>query len=320
MGAIVRGEMERERATDHFIDRFMSHLAVERGLSNNTLMAYSSDLLEVKEFLSKQGISSWDEMTRDHISAYIQKIGKRLSDRTKARRIAALRSFCKHLLMVGAIPNNPAARVTFPKTRRSLPKVLSNSEVEALMNQPDVQKPVGKRDRAMLEVLYATGIRVSELSDLKVGQLHIEPGYLVVLGKGGKERLIPFGEWAGEALKAYLEEGRDALLKRRVSQEIFINQRNNRRNKQNKEKVSLSRQSVWKIIKRYALQANIRKWREITPHILRHSFATHLLENGADLRTIQTMLGHADISTTEIYTHVARTRLKEIHQKYHPRP
>jgi len=171
-----------------------------------------------------------------------------------------------------------------------------------------VMQPRGKRDKAMLELLYAAGLRVSELTDLQLRQLHLRPGYLVVLGKGGKERLVPLGEWAAEALKIYLEEGRTILLKGGSPQEIFINHRGKK----------LSRQGVWKIIKHYALQARIRQ--NITPHMLRHSFATHLLENGADLRSLQTMLGHADISTTQIYTHVARTRLKEIHQKYHPRP
>ncbi len=293
---------------DHFIDRFLNYLAVERGLSVNTLAAYSSDLQEIKGFLNAQGIANWDELTRDHISAYIQALGARLSDRSKARRIAALRSFFKHLQMLGAIRQDPAARITFPKAGLSLPKVLSGPEVEALLQQPEVVQPLGQRDKAMLELLYATGLRVSELTDLQLRQLHLDPGYLVILGKGGKERLVPLGEWAAEALKAYLEEGRRMLLKGGSGQEIFINHRGKK----------LSRQGVWKIIKRYALLARIRQ--NITPHMLRHSFATHLLENGADLRSLQTMLGHADISTTQIYTHVARTRLKEIHQKYHPRP
>jgi integrase/recombinase XerD len=292
---------------DHCIDRFLNYLAVERGLSANTLSAYSSDLQEIKGFLAANGISSWDELNRDHISAYIQGLGMRLSERSKARRIAALRSFFKHLQVVGAVRQNPTARVTFPKAGLSLPKVLSGSEVEALLRQPDDTHPLGKRDRAMLELFYATGLRVSELTDLQLRQLHLEPGYLVVLGKGGKERIVPLGEWAAEALKVYLEEGRRILMKGCSSPEIFINHRGKK----------LSRQGVWKIIKQYALQARIRQ--NITPHMLRHSFATHLLENGADLRSLQTMLGHADISTTQIYTHVARTRLKEIHQKYHPR-
>jgi integrase/recombinase XerD len=292
---------------DHLIDRFLNYLAVERGLSVNTLAAYSSDLQEIKGFLNTKGISGWDAMTRDHISAYIQGVGERLSNRSKARRMAALRSFFKHLQVLGAIRQNPAARVTFPKAGLSLPKVLSGTEVEALLQQPDTVHPLGKRDRAMLELLYASGLRVSELTDLQLRQLHLDPGYLVVLGKGGKERLVPLGEWAAEALKVYLEEGRRILLKGRSPEEIFVNHRGKK----------LSRQGVWKIIKHYALLAKIRQ--NITPHMLRHSFATHLLENGADLRSLQTMLGHVDISTTQIYTHVARTRLKEIHQKYHPR-
>ena len=293
---------------DHSIDRFLSHLAVERGLSANTLAAYSSDLQEIKGFLRGEGITNWEDMTRDHISAYLKKVGGRLSDRSKARRLAALRSFCKHLLVLGAIRQNPAARVTFPKSRLSLPKVLSGLEVEALLKQPDATRLLGKRDRAMLELLYATGLRVSELTDLQLRQLHLEPGYLVVLGKGGKERLVPLGEWAAAALKVYLEEARPLLLKGCSRPESFVNHHGRK----------LSRQGVWKIIKHHALKAGIQQ--NITPHMLRHSFATHLLEHGADLRSLQTMLGHADISTTQIYTHVARTRLKEIHQKYHPRP
>ena len=292
---------------DHLVDRFLNYLAVERGLSANTLAAYSSDLQEIKQFLNTTGITTWDDLTRDHISAYIQGLGDRLSARSKARRIAALRSFFKHLQVLGAIRQNPAARITFPKAGMSLPKVLSGTEVEALLQQPDGTHPLGERDKAMLELFYATGLRVSELIDLQLRQLHLDAGYLVILGKGGKERLVPLGEWAAEALRVYLEEGRKTLLKGGSRQEIFVNHRGKK----------LSRQGVWKILKHYALQARIRQ--NLTPHMLRHSFATHLLENGADLRSLQTMLGHADISTTQIYTHVARTRLKEIHQKYHPR-
>ena len=293
---------------EHGIDRFLSHLAVERGLSANTLAAYSRDLQEFRGFLRAEGVSNWEDMTREHISAYLKKVGGRLSDRSKARRLAALRSFCKYLLLLGAIRQNPAARVTFPKSRLSLPKVLSGMEVDTLLKQPDVSQILGKRDRAMFELLYASGLRVSELTDLQLRHLHLAPGYLVVLGKGGKERLVPLGEWAAAALKDYLEEARPLLLKGRSGQELFVNHHGRR----------LSRQGVWKIIKHHALQAGIQ--RGITPHMLRHSFATHLLEHGADLRSLQTMLGHADISTTQIYTHVARSRLKEIHQKYHPRP
>jgi integrase/recombinase XerD len=293
---------------DHCIDRFLNYLAVERGLSANTLSAYGSDLQEIKGFLAARGVSNWDELNRDHISAYIQGLGVRLAERSKARRIAALRSFFKHLQLVGAVHHNPTERVTFPKAGLSLPKFLSGSEVEALLRQPDDTHPLGKRDRAMLELLYATGLRVSELTNLQERHYHRDWGYLVIPGKGEKERPVPLGQWAAEALKVYLEEGRKLIMKGGSSREIFINHRGKK----------LSRQGVWKIIKRYALQAGIQQ--NITPHMLRHSFATHLLQNGADLRSLQTMLGHADISTTQIYTHVAKTRLKEIHQKYHPRP
>jgi len=293
---------------DHLIDRFLSHLAVEKGVSANTLAAYSTDLQEIKKFLKGEGITNWEDLSRDHVSAYLKWASGRLSDRSKARRIAALRSFCKHLLLLGIIRLNPAARTAFPRTRPALPKVLSGQEVEALLKQPDASQLLGKRDRAMFELLYAAGLRVSELTDLELRQLHLDAGYLVVLGKGGKERLVPLGEWAAQALKVYLQEARTGLMKGASRQEIFVNHHGRK----------LSRQGVWKIIKRHALEAGIRQ--NITPHMLRHSFATHLLENGADLRSLQTMLGHADISTTQIYTHVARTRLKEIHQKYHPRP
>jgi integrase/recombinase XerD len=292
---------------DHHIDRFLNYLAVERGLSANTLAAYSSDLQEIKGFLNTKGISTWDGLTRDHISAYLRSAGERLSERSRARRMAALRSFFKHLQVLGAIRENPALRITFPKAGLSLPKVLSGPEVEALLQQPEGLHPLKIRDRAMMELLYATGLRVSELTDLQLRQLHLDPGYLVVLGKGGKERLVPLGQWAADALKVYLEDGRRSLLKGGSIQEIFVNHRGKK----------LSRQGVWKVLKHYALLAGIRQ--NLTPHMLRHSFATHLLENGADLRSLQTMLGHADISTTQIYTHVARARLKEIHQKYHPR-
>ncbi len=305
---------------DPAIDRFLSYLAVERGLSGNTVAAYSSDLQAVKGFLRAAGVTGWEELTREHISAYLMKIGGRLSERSRARRLAALRSFCKHLLGLGVIRQNPAVRVAFPKSRLSLPKVLSAAAVEALLQQPDPSLTLGKRDRAMLEVLYATGLRVSELSDLQIRQLHLEPGYLVVLGKGGKERLVPLGEWAIAALKVYLEEARPLLLKGQSASEVFLNHHDTSPSRPGTRTSGrkLTRQGIWKIIKLHALKAGLRQ--NITPHMLRHSFATHLLEHGADLRSLQSMLGHADISTTQIYTHVARTRLKEIHAKYHPRP
>jgi integrase/recombinase XerD len=293
---------------DHHLDLFLSHLSVERGLSANTLSAYGNDLQEAIRYFKGIGISSWILVERDHVLAYLEWMGENLTQRSKARRLAALRSFFKFMEVDGKILKNPTSQVRAPKFDSSLPKVLCASEVEALLDRPDVSTPLGQRDKAMLELFYATGLRVSELTDLTSQQVHLDAGYLVVRGKGDKERLVPMGEWASEALRAYLEDGRARMTKKTVSQHVFVNRRGK----------NLTRQGVWKIIKQYALLAGIKQ--NLTPHMLRHSFATHLLENGADLRSLQSMLGHVDISTTQIYTHVARARLKEIHQKFHPRP
>lgn len=294
---------------DSFIDLFMSHLSVERGVSSNTLDAYSRDLGSLREYLAKAGKSSWCEVSREDISDYIQKLGAGFSPRSRARRIAAFRSFFKFLEKTERINSNPAALVRFPKLDAKLPKVLASTEIDALLSRPNPATAPGLRDRAMLEILYACGLRVSELAGLKVRQVFIEPGYLIVLGKGDKERLVPMGQLASDALSAYMRDGRPVLIKSKTGAlEVFLNSRGE----------GLSRQGIWKILKRHALLAGIS--RNITPHMLRHSFATHLLENGADLRSLQVMLGHSDISTTQIYTHVARERLKEIHRKFHPRP
>jgi integrase/recombinase XerD len=293
---------------DALIDFFLNHLLVERGLSANTLDAYSRDLGSLAAYLKKSGTSRWEDVSHEHISGYIQSLGPGFSPRSRSRRLAAFRSFFKFLEKTQRIRGNPAALVRFPKLSPQLPKVLGTSEIEALLDRPDPATPLGGRDKAMLELFYACGLRVSELSALKVSQVFLEPGYLLVVGKGDKERLVPMGENASEALKAYFRDGRPILLKKGFAAEVFLNARGGR----------LSRQGLWKIIKAHALQAGIT--RNITPHMLRHSFATHLLENGADLRALQVMLGHSDISTTQIYTHVARERLKEIHRKFHPRP
>lgn len=292
---------------DELLDLFSSYLSVERGLSANTLSAYNSDLQEWIQYLKDHEITRFDDVSREQILGYLEWLGARLSHRSRSRRLAAIRSFFRYLERTGRMKKNPAARIQFPKFNAKLPKVLSAAEVEALLNQPDISQPLGQRDKAFLELFYATGLRVSELTDLQLQQIHFDAGYLVVRGKGDKERLVPMGEWAAEALTTYLREGRPRLLKKGFSQEVFLNHHGGK----------LSRQGVWKIMKSYAVQAGIQQ--NLTPHMLRHSFATHLLENGVDLRSLQTMLGHVDISTTQIYTHVARARLKEIHEKYHPR-
>jgi integrase/recombinase XerD len=293
---------------DSEIDLFVNNLAVERGLSANTIAAYSSDLRNFQDYLRESGIFTWREVSRSSISGYIQMIGPSFSPRSRARRLAAFRTFFRFLLRAGLIEDNPALLIHFPKLGPQLPKALSSAQIESLLAQPDTAKPIGQRDRAMFELLYACGLRVSELAQLQLRQVVLQPGYLMVRGKGEKERIVPMGELAAERLVTYLEDGRLKLLKKGPVPEVFVNARGE----------SISRQGIWKIIKDSARKAGITA--NITPHMLRHSFATHLLENGADLRSLQVMLGHADIATTQIYTHVARERLKEIHRKYHPRP
>ncbi len=293
---------------DAQIDSFINHLSVERGLSANTVSAYSGDLKELSIYLRKEGISAWDAVSRENISGYILQLDLNFSPRSRARRLAAFGTFLNFLEKGGSIHLNPAALVHFPKLNPQLPKVLSSSEIESLLAHPDTVTPRGQRDKAIFELLYACGLRVSELANLKVRQVFLEPGYVAVRGKGEKERLVPMGELASDALRLYLQNGRLKLLKKGFAQEVFVSSRQER----------LSRQGIWKVLKQHALRAGI--IRNITPHMLRHSFATHLLENGADLRSLQVMLGHSDISTTQIYTHVAKERLKEIHRKFHPRP
>jgi integrase/recombinase XerD len=294
---------------DQLLDLFFNYLSVERGLSNNTLTAYSRDLLDATRFLKESGVSEWEEVSTQHLANYLQACGETLSERTRARRIAALRAFFRFLEIQGKLTQNPAARLQFPKAGLSLPKVLSSAEVQALLDRPDATKPLGMRDKAMFELMYASGLRVSELTELTLQQVRLDHGYLIVRGKGDKERLVPIGELASDALKDYLESARPGLIRGKANPpEVFVNNRGQK----------LTRQGVWKLIKQYAVQAGIQQ--NLTPHMLRHSFATHLLENGADLRSLQAMLGHANISTTQIYTHVTRTRLKEIHAKFHPRP
>jgi len=293
---------------DAEIDLFMNNLSVERGLSVNTIAAYSTDLRHFQNYLRESGIFSWREVSGQTLSGYIQTLGPSFSPRSRARRLAGFRTFFNFLEKGGLIETNPALLVHFPKLGPQLPKALTSAEIESLLAQPDTAKPLGQRDRAMFELLYACGLRVSELAELQLRQVVLQPGYLLVRGKGGKERLTPMGEFAAESLRSYLESGRLKLLKKGHVAEVFINAGGE----------GISRQGIWKIIKNSARKAGIKA--NITPHMLRHSFATHLLENGADLRSLQVLLGHSDIATTQIYTHVARERLKEIHKKYHPRP
>lgn len=290
------------------IDLFLDYLSVERGLSGNTLQAYSSDLGELNETIRKTiGLTDWKQVTREHLLGHLDRLATSLSEKSRARKLAAIRSFFKFLESRGIVADNPAGRIRFPRTSRQLPHALSFEDVDALLAHPDASRPLGQRDRAIFELMYATGLRVSELTELTLRQVHMDAGYVILRGKGDKERVVPMGEYAAEALKAYFVDARPVLGKKSKSGHVFLNSRGEK----------LSRQGIWKIIKQHALLAGISQ--NLTPHMLRHSFATHLIENGADLRSVQTLLGHVDISTTQIYTHVARARLKEIHRQHHPR-
>jgi integrase/recombinase XerD len=292
---------------DVLADQFISHLRVERGLADNTIQSYSRDLLRFFQFLEGRRRSPL-QATQDDIMDYMSTLQKALSIRSCARNLSALKMFFRFLVSEGKIQGSPARLLGAPKLPRKLPGVLTPDEVDMLLSQPDPSNHRGQRDKAMLELLYATGLRVSELVGLKMSNINLEAGFVRMVGKGSKERMVPMGTKALEVIKGYLSEARGKLLKNRSSSYLFLNSRG----------TGLTRQGFWKLIKKYGKKAGIKK--EITPHKLRHSFASHLLEGGADLRSVQVMLGHADISTTQIYTHITRERLKQIHEKYHPRP
>jgi len=288
-------------------DRFINHLRVERGLADNTIQSYSRDLIRFLGHLEKRGLSPVIA-TRNDISVYIESLEGSLSLRSITRAVSALKMFFRFLINEGKLTESPTRLLDSIKLPRRLPGVLSGDEVDLLLSGPDPSSSLGMRDRAMLELLYATGLRVSELTGLRMANINLEAGFVRTVGKGTKERIVPMGEKARNALKSYIHDGRPGLLKGRNSTVLFVNSRGSQ----------MSRQGFWKIIKNYGIIAGIKK--RITPHSLRHSFASHLLEGGADLRSVQVMLGHADISTTQIYTHVTRERLKQVHEKYHPRP
>ena len=293
---------------DQYLDLFLNYLIVERGLSANTLDAYSRDLTRYLDFLQRENLAGVDEVSPPVILRFLAELKRQnLSARSRARVLVSLRMFHKFLHAEELVVGNPADRIEAPKSIKSLPHTLSPTEVERLLAAPLGENPLDYRDRAMLEVLYATGLRVSELINIKLSDLQLDVGYLVAFGKRSKQRIVPIGEIAIEALQEYLQMARPFLSKEKGQPQVFLNRSGQ----------GLTRQGFWKIIKRRSAQAGIAK--NITPHTLRHSFATHLLDNGADLRSVQTMLGHADISTTQIYTHVSRERLKKIHGIHHPR-
>lgn len=293
---------------ESFVSEFINYLAVERGLAQNTLESYGRDLRQFQAYLENSKIDFMKDLNRSTILTYLNSLqtkGKAVS--TISRNLAAIKSFYQYLVRERYLEKDPAAHLESPKLEKKLPKVLSVHEVEELLRQPNATLPAGLRDKAMLELLYATGIRVSELISLNISDVNLDMGYIKCYGKGSKERIVPLGSIAAKCVQEYLGKGRPKLIRTYEEAALFINHHGNR----------LTRQGFWKIIKKYAQEANIVK--EITPHTLRHSFATHLLENGADLRSVQEMLGHADISTTQIYTHVTRNHLKEVYDKTHPR-
>lgn len=294
---------------EELIDVFLNYLSVERGLSNNTIVSYRKDLASYLDFLKNRQINTLSRAARKDITDFmLAQKDKGISTNSIARRLAAIRMFHRFLVREKILKSDPASLVDSPRLWKKIPETLSLNEVGALLNQPNIRDTQGRRDKAILETLYATGMRVSEAVGLRMNNINLDIGFLRCIGKGNKERIIPLGSKAVQSLKRYLEMGRPKILKNRECEFLFLNRFGKK----------ISRQSLWKIVKRYARQARIKK--PIKPHILRHSFATHLLERGADLRSVQEMLGHANISTTQIYTHINKERLKNIHRMFHPRP
>jgi integrase/recombinase XerD len=293
---------------DQILDQYLHYLIIEKGLSKNTIEAYRHGLNRFFGHLRKKGIQEIGSVGKFDIRAFLLTLKKKgLSTKTLARDLSAIRTFFQFLIQEEILEVNPVEEIESPKMAKTLPEILTLREVEQLLEQPDLRTPLGIRDRAMLEALYATGMRVSELIQLPLNQVNLESGYVIIYGKGSKERIVPLGSEAMKWVNLYLQTARERLAKRKESHFLFIN-RSGR---------GMSRQRFWKNLKAYGQRAGLRK--RITPHLLRHSFASHLLEGGADLRSVQMMLGHVDISTTQIYTHVTGERLKKIHQRYHPR-
>ena len=304
------------------VERFLDHIRLERGLSSNTVAAYGSDLRRFAQWIGEKGIASTRRVTRDHLLDYRRALSlgggsggpaARRAPRTVRRVQASLRAFFRFLRAEGSVTRNPTDGLDAPRLDRRLPRSLTMVEIDRLLSAPDPSAPLGARDAAMLQLMYATGMRVSELVGLDTASLHMEAGYLICMGKRSRERVVPLNADAMRAVTLYLERSRPRLLlKRRASRatdRLFVTARGG----------GLTRQAFWKNLKRYGRAAGIAGSR-LSPHVLRHSFATHLLEHGADLRSVQKILGHADISTTQIYTHLNRERLKKIHQQFHPRP
>lgn len=295
------------KESENIIAKFLDALWLEKGLSDNTLQAYRSDLCAFGIW-SETSKLTFVQILPEHINDYLVFLAEKgRSARSQARLLSCLRQLYAYLIREQSIASDPTALIPLPKTGRLLPKYLSEKDVDALIDAPDISTALGLRDRAMLEIIYASGLRVSELVGLQLSQLNLRQGVVRVQGKGDKQRLVPFGEQATDWIEKYLTESRPELLKQTQSDSLFVTNR----------KKSMTRQAFWHLIKKYALQSGIKD--SLSPHTLRHAFATHLLNHGADLRVVQMLLGHSDISTTQIYTHIAQSRLENIHAEHHPR-
>ena len=302
-------QSEAMAASDTCADAFLNYMTVEKGSAKNTILAYSRDVGEFCRYLREQGLDDLRQAGPRHVIGFLAAVRERgLSARSQARMLTVLRGLYRFLQREALLPRaDPTAQLPLPKIGRRLPQAPSQVQVEALLRAPDTSTPLGLRDRAMLELLYATGLRVSELIGLDLSQLNLEAGFVRVRGKGERERVVPLGGQAKGHLETYLSQARPALLKHRTSSAVFLT----------RSAKPLSRQGFWRLLKQYASQ--VADGGAVYPHALRHAFATHLLEGGADLRAVQSMLGHVDIATTQIYTHLSNERLREVHRKYHPR-
>jgi len=293
---------------DTLIDRYLNHLVTEKGLSQNTIESYYRDLVRFTAYLKSRKVNNIEAVDTALVLKHIIALrNDGLSPKSRARHLVSLRGFFKYLLYIDEVDSDPTRTIDLPKTTLKLPDVLTIDEVQRLLNAPDLSRPAGMRNAAMLETIYAAGLRVSELIHLKMGNVNLEAGFVRVMGKGTKERIVPIGSHARDRIDDYTSTARALLLKSRISEYLFVARAGK----------PMTRQGFWKLLKGYDRSCSLIK--EITPHSLRHSFASHLLEGGADLRSVQIMLGHTDISTTQIYTHVARDHLIRIHRRYHPR-
>ena len=290
------------------IDSFYSYMLIERGLSNNTIESYGRDLSKYSNFIYDHRSKGLTECINKDLLLFLDQLKHAgYAAKSISRTVSCIKTFYKFLLHEKVIKQNPFNEIKTPKSEKRLPCVLDLDEVNAVINAPDINSSTGLRDKTLFEVLYATGLRVSELISLTINNVNLETGFIIVMGKGSKERIVPIGDEAMFWIKKYLTESRSLVLKNRMSDFLFLNRYGN----------DLSRQGFWKIIKKHCRAAGITK--NVSPHTFRHSFASHLLAGGADLRSVQTMLGHSDISTTQIYTHIEKGALKKIHKKYHPR-